>query len=88
MLPGVGALLAAAECHARRAIKQSPGIESVSRRLTAVVRTGSSLPQFFKDLTTAVTCMHQERHHALLAATDKVSVSQPEDLVRECLPEC
>jgi len=31
--------------------KQIACVESVNRRLKAVVRTGSSLPQFFKDLT-------------------------------------
>jgi len=54
-------------------------LESVNRRLKAVVRTGSSLPQFFEDLTAAVTCMRQKRHHALLAATDKVPVNHPEE---------
>jgi len=49
-------------------------LESVNRRLKAVVRSGSSLPQFFKDLTAAIGCMRHERVQALLTATDKVCV--------------
>ena len=51
-------------------------LESVNQRLKAVVRSGSSLPQFFKDLTAAIGCMRHEREQALLTATDKVCVRQ------------
>ena len=47
-------------------------LESVNRRLKAVVRSGSSLPQFFKDLMAAIGCMRHEREQALLTATDSL----------------
>ena len=36
-----------------------------------MVRSGSSLPQFFKDLTAAIGCMRHEREQALLTALTK-----------------
>lgn len=51
-------------------------LESVNRRLKAAIKTGSSLPDFFRDLVATVACMRNERAHASLVATDKVSVTQ------------
>jgi len=50
-------------------------IESINQRLKAVIRTGSTLPVFFKDLTATLACMRQERSHALSTATEKVRVT-------------
>ena len=49
-------------------------LESVNKRLKAVIKSGSSLPNFFKDLIAMLACMRMERHHTILSVTDKVSV--------------
>src|SRR6218665_978045 len=49
-------------------------LESVNKRLKAVTKSGSSLPNFFKDLIATLACMCMERHHTILLVTDKVSI--------------
>lgn len=57
-------------------------LESVNRRLKAIVRADSSLPVFFKDLIATVGCMRHERDHGFINAVEKVSIKQfPSDSV-------
>jgi len=49
-------------------------LESVNRRLKAVVKTSSTLPVFFKDLLATVNCMRHERDHSFVTTMEKVSV--------------
>jgi len=65
-------------------------LESVNRRLKAVVKNGSSLPVFFKDLVATIACMRHERDHSFVNAIDKVSTrpypaGSAEAQFRECL---
>ena len=50
-------------------------LESISRRIEAVVSLLSPLPIFFKDLLTVIACMRQERDHKYINTTEWVSVS-------------
>nr|XP_047146225.1 zinc finger SWIM domain-containing protein 1-like [Hydra vulgaris] len=50
-------------------------LESINRRIKAVVSLLSSLPIFFKDLLTVIACMRQERDHKYITSTERVPVS-------------
>src|SRR6218665_1801851 len=64
-------------------------LESVNKRLKAVIKNGSSLPNFFKDLIAMLACMRMERHHTILSVTDKVSVKHyPVGSARRCTLLC
>jgi len=65
-------------------------LESVNRRLKAVVKTGSTPPVFFKDLVATIACMRYERDHSFVNAIDKVSThpypaGSAEAQFRKCL---
>ena len=49
-------------------------LESVNRRLKAVIKPGSSLPVFFTDLIATIKCMHHERDQCFVKTLEKVSI--------------
>lgn len=50
-------------------------LESVNKRIKAVVKLLSPLPVFFKDMISIIFCMRKERDHAFVNAADRVAVT-------------
>ncbi|XP_065675633.1 uncharacterized protein LOC136091849 [Hydra vulgaris] len=49
-------------------------LESINRRIKAVVSLLSPLPIFFKDLLSVIACMRQERDHKYINTTERVPI--------------
>ncbi|XP_047142204.1 uncharacterized protein LOC124816611 [Hydra vulgaris] len=49
-------------------------LESVNRRIKAVLNLLNPLPLFFKDLITVIDCMRKERDHTFITAGERISV--------------
>ncbi|KAH9515259.1 hypothetical protein Btru_014016 [Bulinus truncatus] len=65
-------------------------LESINKRLKAVVNLQSPLPVFFKDVLSFIGCMREERDHAYINSTERIPVdgtkySLPESQYREAL---
>jgi zinc finger SWIM domain-containing protein 3 len=49
-------------------------LESINKRIKAVVNLLSPLPIFFKDLFAVIDCMRRERDHAFIVGSERISV--------------